>query len=225
VRRRGARVRAGRRNTLGLRDTCGNVAGCFRTVRRRAHRAVDDCRVVERLACRPCCAGTSRSGCPWTHGAVLPEEALGSAQLEGNLGLGRQLLLEGVAWYDLSFYGQITRMEPNDPFPGYMPPPLDGIWATAPYFHNGSVPTIELVLKSSARPTYWKRVDLDSTHFDEDALGWPFESLASPADVPAAEQSLVYDTTQWSQSNAGHPFGDHLTERERRGVLEYLKTL
>jgi hypothetical protein len=36
---------------------------------------------------------------------------------------------------------------------------------------------------------------------------------------------LVYDTSHWSQSNAGHPFGDHLTEQERRAVLEYLKTL
>jgi mono/diheme cytochrome c family protein len=132
---------------------------------------------------------------------------------------------ELVAWYNLSFYGQVTRMEPNDPFPGYMPPPLDGIWATAPYLHNGSVPTIELVLNSGARPTYWKRVDLDSTHFDEDALGWPFEATAPPAELPVAEQPFVYDTTQWSQSNAGHPFGDHLTSRERRAVLEYLKTL
>jgi mono/diheme cytochrome c family protein len=154
---------------------------------------------------------------------LLPLDVVGTDPVVAEAGVVHAPEL--VAWYDLSFYGQITRMEPNDPFPGYMPPPLDGIWATAPYFHNGSVPTIELVLKSGARPTYWKRVDFDSTHFDEDALGWPFESLASPADVPAAEQSLVYDTTQWSQSNAGHPFGDHLTERERRAVLEYLKTL
>lgn len=29
----------------------------------------------------------------------------------------------------------------------------------------------------------------------------------------------------WSQSNLGHPFGDHLTDAQRRAVLEYLKTL
>ena len=67
------------------------------------------------------------------------------------------------------------------PFPGYMPPPLDGIWATAPYLHNGSVPTVELVLNSKARPAVWKRVDLDSTHFDEDALGWPWAAAAVSA--------------------------------------------
>jgi mono/diheme cytochrome c family protein len=133
---------------------------------------------------------------------------------------------ELVDWYNDSFYGQITRMEPNDPFPGYMPPPLDGIWATAPYLHNGSVPTIELVLNSRARPRYWKRVDFDSTHYDEAALGWPFEDVPyGQDDAPAAERPLIYDTTTWSQSNAGHPFGDHLTDEQRRAVLEYLKTL
>jgi len=34
----------------------------------------------------------------------------------------------------------------------YQAPPLDGIWATAPYFHNGSVPTVYHVLNSKARP-------------------------------------------------------------------------
>jgi len=32
---------------------------------------------------------------------------------------------------------------------GYQAPPLDGVWATAPYFHNGSVPTIADVLDSN----------------------------------------------------------------------------
>jgi mono/diheme cytochrome c family protein len=133
---------------------------------------------------------------------------------------------ELVDWYNGSFYGGITRMVPNDPFPGYMPPPLDGIWATAPYLHNGSVPTIELVLNSRARPRYWKRLDFDSTHFDDNALGWPFVEVSyGQDDAPEVEQPFIYDTTKWSQSSLGHPFGDHLTDDERRAVLEYLKTL
>jgi mono/diheme cytochrome c family protein len=133
---------------------------------------------------------------------------------------------ELVDWYNESFYGRITRMVPNDPFPGYMPPPLDGVWATAPYLHNGSVPTIELVLNSRARPRYWKRVDFDSTHYDDAALGWPWVDVPyGQDDAPASERPLIYDTTTWSQSNAGHPFGDHLTDEQRRAVLEYLKTL
>ena len=50
---------------------------------------------------------------------------------------------------------------------GYQAPPLDGIWATAPYLHNGSVPTIYQLLKSSERPdslpgaialTFWSTI-------------------------------------------------------------------
>ncbi|HEY8376616.1 MAG TPA: hypothetical protein VIK91_09020, partial [Nannocystis sp.] len=131
-----------------------------------------------------------------------------------------------VDWYNESFYGQITRMEPDNPFPGYMAPPLDGVWATGPFLHNGSVPTIELVLDSTRRPKYWMRVDYDSTHFDEDALGWPYIELAyGHADAPEHERKYIYDTTQIAHSNSGHTFGDHLTQEERRAVLEYLKTL
>jgi mono/diheme cytochrome c family protein len=133
---------------------------------------------------------------------------------------------ELVDWYNDSFYGQITRMVPDDPFPGYMPPPLDGIWATAPFLHTGSVPTLELVLNSSARPAVWKRVSMDSTVFDEEALGWPYIALDyAQADADPAEQKYIYDTSYWSQSNKGHAFGDHLSAAERRAVLEYLKTL
>ncbi|HYB99463.1 MAG TPA: hypothetical protein VEC57_10080 [Candidatus Limnocylindrales bacterium] len=133
---------------------------------------------------------------------------------------------ELVDWYNASFYGQITPLEPNDPFPGYMPPPLDGIWATAPFLHNGSVPTIELVLNSGARPTFWKRTSYDSRDFDEDAIGVFWERVDVPqAALPENEAKFVYDTTYWSQSNKGHPFGDHLSAKERKAVLEYLKTL
>jgi len=56
----------------------------------------------------------------------------------------------------------------------------DGIWATAPYLHNGSVPTVEIVLNSRARPTYWRRLDLDSTHFEEDTnAGHTFDHLST----------------------------------------------
>ena len=124
------------------------------------------------------------------------------------------------------FYGEVTPAAPDDPFPGYMPPPLDGIFATGPYLHNGSVPTVELVLNSKARPKYWKRVDLDDTNFDEESLGFPWEEVTYPqAEALDAEKPFIYDTTYWSQGNGGHTFGDHLTTDERRSVIEYLKTL
>jgi mono/diheme cytochrome c family protein len=155
---------------------------------------------------------------------LFPLDVIGTDPTVANMGVVHAP--EFVDWYNGSFYGKITRAVPNDPFPGYMAPPLDGIWATAPYLHNGSVPTIELVLNSKARPAVWKRVDLDNANYDENALGWPWiEPPYSQAEAPAAEQKLIYDTSYWSQSNVGHAFGDQLTDGERRSVLEYLKTL
>jgi mono/diheme cytochrome c family protein len=131
-----------------------------------------------------------------------------------------------VEWFNASFYGALTRMVVDEPFVGYIAPPLDGIWATAPFLHNGSVPSLALVLDSERRPTYWRRVDYDSTHFDEVNLGWPYVELEQGHDdVAGAEAKLIYDTTQFGHHATGHTFGDHLTDAERRAVLEYLKTL
>lgn len=41
---------------------------------------------------------------------------------------------------------------------GYLAPPLYGVWATAPYFHNGAVPTVWQVLKPEDRPSIWRRL-------------------------------------------------------------------
>ena len=155
---------------------------------------------------------------------LLPLDVIGTDPVVANAGVVHTPEL--VDWYNGSFYGGITQMVPDAPFPGYMPPPLDGVWATAPFLHNGSVPTIDLLLNSSARPTYWRRVDYDSTNYDEDALGWPWIEVDTPWEEAADEdRKFIYDTTYWSQSNKGHRFGDHLSDDERRAVLEYLKTL
>lgn len=155
---------------------------------------------------------------------LIPLDVIGTDPAVANMGVVHAP--EFVDWYNGSFYGETTRAVPDDPFPGYMPPPLDGVWATAPFLHNGSVPTIELVLNSKARPAVWRRVDLDDPGFDEDAIGWPWEAVPySQAEAPEAEKKHIYDTSYWSQSNAGHEFGDQLSDEERRAVLEYLKTL
>ena len=62
---------------------------------------------------------------------------------------------------------------------------------------------------------------------DRIRVGWRITELdRSPdAGVPAIERRKVYDTTRPSQGNGGHPFGDRLTEEERRAVIEYLETL
>jgi mono/diheme cytochrome c family protein len=111
---------------------------------------------------------------------------------------------------------------------GYQAPPLDGVWATAPYFHNGSVPTVYQVLNSRARPRVFTRsYRTGEEDYDTDRVGWKVTVLDAPRgpDVPRVERRKVNDTTQPGHGNGGHTFGDDLTEDERQAVIEYLKTL
>lgn len=111
---------------------------------------------------------------------------------------------------------------------GYQAPPLDGVWATAPYFHNGSVPTVYHVLKSTARPTVFTRsFQTDEEDYDQGKLGWKVETLSgSPeADLPGHIKRRITDTTQPARGNDGHQFGDDLTDGDRLAVIEYLKTI
>jgi len=127
-----------------------------------------------------------------------------------------------VQWFAASFWGGVSQLDPQ---PGYIAPPLDGIWATAPFFHNGSVPTIEGVLDSSKRPRYWTRTFV-STDYDQAAVGWKFTAVDhGQAQEPTATRSKLYDTTQPGYGNGGHLFGDSLSDADRSAVIEYLKTL
>jgi cytochrome c5 len=126
-------------------------------------------------------------------------------------------------WFGRSFFGQMSRLEPQN---GYVAPPLDGIWATAPFLHNGSVPNLEALLDSTKRPTYWTRT-FDSTDYDAVAVGFRHTALphGKAGEPSESKRAAIYDTTRPGYSNAGHTFGDDLTSEERALVLEYLKTL
>jgi mono/diheme cytochrome c family protein len=107
---------------------------------------------------------------------------------------------------------------------GYVAPPLDGIWATAPYLHNGSVPTLWHLLHPAKRPAVWRRTP---TGYDRSRVGLEVEELAAmPAGkLTSAERRTYFDTSKPGKSAAGHDFPDALTEDEKTAVLEYLKTL
>jgi mono/diheme cytochrome c family protein len=126
-------------------------------------------------------------------------------------------------WFNASFYGRNADAQPGL---GYVAPPLDGIWATAPYLHNGSVPNLAALLESRKRPTYW-RFDSASPDYDQGSLGWKVQLLDQGREQFASldEQKWVYDTTRRGYGNQGHEFGDLLDDNERRALLEYLKTL
>jgi hypothetical protein len=106
---------------------------------------------------------------------------------------------------------------------GYVAPPLDGIWASAPYLHNGSVPTLWHLLRPQQRPEIWRRTAL---RLDTERMGLQVESVDSiPRRLKAAERRWYFDTKQLGKSSSGHDFPNDLTEAERDDLLEYLKTL
>lgn len=128
-----------------------------------------------------------------------------------------------IRWFHDSFYGELSRVEPAL---GYIAPPLDGVWATAPYLHNGSVPTLAALMDTSIRPKYW-RFAAQEPDYDSKALGWTFSEVAYGKDGAMGwdERNRIYDTSRRGYSNEGHDFGDEFSQSERAAMLEYLKTL
>ena len=110
---------------------------------------------------------------------------------------------------------------------GYLSQPLVGIWARAPYFHNGSVPDLMGVLDPSRRPTRWRRVGSggELADYDVDRVGFRYEEVSTAPDPNTREGRQVYDTTREGMGNAGHTFGAPLTDAQRSDLLEYLRSL
>jgi mono/diheme cytochrome c family protein len=123
-----------------------------------------------------------------------------------------------VNWFNSSWFAMGDHPAKLQPFNGYISPPLDGIWCTAPYLHNGSIPTVEAVLNSKLRPVYWQR-NFDNPEYDYEKLGWQFVVKDS------SFNRTIYNTTLPGYGNYGHYFGDKLTDSDRKAVIEYLKTL
>jgi hypothetical protein len=107
----------------------------------------------------------------------------------------------------------------------YKARPLNGIWAAAPYLHNGSVPTLEALLspEEDARPSqFW----MGSKVYDPVSVGY------AGTEIPGA---TLFDTSKPGNANSGHRFrdgpkgngvlGPALSAEERAQVIEYLKSL
>ncbi len=173
------------------------------------------------------CHGTY--GAKWTYpNKLVPLDVIGTdrARYDG-------FAARFGEYYNQSWFAQEKRSGSKEgckvqASPGYQAPPLDGIWATAPYFHNGSVPTVHHVLNSKARPKVFTRsYKTDTDAYDPVKLGWKVQVLdkGPDASMPPYERRKIYDTTQPGRGNGGHTFGDHFTDEERWAVIEYLKTL
>jgi mono/diheme cytochrome c family protein len=130
----------------------------------------------------------------------------------------------GRAAYAHSWFTVGSDLETLEDPDGYVAPPLDGVWATAPYLHNGSVPTLWHLFHAERRPVVWHRTE---DGYDHQRVGLEIETLdALPSSVTTpAERRRYFDTRKFGKSAAGHAFPEALTEPEKQAVIEYLKTL
>ena len=91
---------------------------------------------------------------------------------------------------------------------GYKADMLRGIWAQAPYLHNGSVPTLGQLLCPATRPQRFLRGNL---YYDEALVG--FEWTNRPATRYGPDDTILikeYDSTVPGKANTGHTFGSNL---------------
>jgi mono/diheme cytochrome c family protein len=96
----------------------------------------------------------------------------------------------------------------------YLARPLTGVWATAPYLHNGSVPTLWHLLHPAQRPA---KFIVGNREYDPAKVGYS-----------TGGSGWVFDTSQPGNSNIGHAgdrYGARLTEGQKAALLEYLKTI
>jgi hypothetical protein len=106
--------------------------------------------------------------------------------------------------------------------PVYPAKPLDGIWATAPYLHNGSVPSLWALLTPKDRP---KKFLVGQKDFDPQNVGFELDKTKIKAEPGLVLFEL--DTGLSGNHNTGHDgpgHGTELSETEKRDLIEYLKT-
>lgn len=106
---------------------------------------------------------------------------------------------------------------------GYVAPPLTGIWASAPYLHNGSVPTLAALLAPATR---LPRFMVGGHALDQARVGLQLgPNGAYPSGYRPFSQPAWIDIRAAGRSNGGHTFGATLSAKDRAALIEYLKLL
>ncbi|MFT5116826.1 MAG: hypothetical protein ACI9NY_000349 [Kiritimatiellia bacterium] len=122
-------------------------------------------------------------------------------------------------------YTADTTSSPYNSLLAYKGRSLNGIWATAPYLHNGSVPTLyDLLLAKEQRPSQFS---VGSREFDPVKVGFRSEGY----------DGFTFTTFRVGDMNGGHEYGagktpqmngklfPALNEAQRWDLIEYIKTL
>jgi hypothetical protein len=112
---------------------------------------------------------------------------------------------------------------PPPPMRVYKAAPRDGVWATPPFMHNGSVPNLyEMLIPARERTKKFY-------------IGREFDPVKVGLDTSGKSGGFLLDTELRGNSNAGHSFEDGprgngvigplLTEEQRWALVEYLKSI
>ena len=123
---------------------------------------------------------------------------------------------------ELHGYRELPLPEPSRE-PIYKAAPREGVWATPPFMHNGSVPNLyEMLLPAKERTKKFY-------------LGREFDPVKVGLDTSGNSGKFLIDTSVRGNSNAGHSFengprgngiiGPLLTDEQRWNLIEYLKSI
>ncbi len=154
-------------------------------------------------------------------------------ELPNRLGAGDELRTDPARWQrpgrdalDALARSPLSGLVAAKASRGYVAPPLSGLWATAPYLHNDSVPTLDALLDPPQRPAKFL---LGGHRLDFTRVGLahaPDNPEAYPSGYKPWSTPVLYDTTAPGQSNAGHEAQvAGLSADQRKALLEYLKVL
>ena len=156
------------------------------------------------------CASCHAFGSPQT-GQVTPIEAVGTDR--HRLDSFTEALVEKFHSYETPPFKFDAYRKTN----GYSNTPLDGVWARAPYLHNGSVPTLwDLLEPAGKRPTeFYSGYDV----YDPKNVGF----ITSGPD--AERVGFKFQVCLPGNSNVGHNFGTDLRDNEKWDLIEFMKTL
>jgi hypothetical protein len=145
---------------------------------------------------------------------ILQKMVLGTALKELPLTEAQTVAIHGYREFPLPAPSEV---------PHYKAAPRDGIWATPPFLHNGSVPNLyEMLIPANERTKKFY-------------VGREFDPVKVGLDTSGASGKFLMDTTLRGNSNAGHSFengplgngviGPLLTEEQRWALVEYLKSI
>ena len=158
------------------------------------------------------------------------------------LALGAIVQQVDDAWFDANLVPPQDRADKEGNRPnclqagaGYKARPLNGVWATGPFLHNGSVPTLDDLLRpADQRPQF---VRLGTLEFDPVKVGVKQPELNGDSYPDYVDGEFILDTSRAGNRNTGHAFGasangdktgvigPEFTDQQRSAIIEFLKTL